>query len=126
MEIMIEYWVAIIETLRKHWARMFNGTKSLLYFMSALGLSLGTAAHAERVTISDVREHGSTQEATTKPAGLIRRYLTAEGSFYDPGIHETVLAIADNSLICRSSISSHWYGVVVWRGDASCSVILVT
>ncbi|GFS28893.1 hypothetical protein TNIN_80121 [Trichonephila inaurata madagascariensis] len=45
---------------------MFNGTKSLLYFMSALGLSLGTAAHAERhckrVTISDVREHGSMRE----------------------------------------------------------------
>ncbi|GFY59828.1 uncharacterized protein TNIN_353101 [Trichonephila inaurata madagascariensis] len=51
-------------------AEMFNeGTKSLLYFMSALGLSLGTAAHAyvdkegaERVMISDARVHDSTRE----------------------------------------------------------------
>ncbi|GFY11801.1 uncharacterized protein TNCV_1529931 [Trichonephila clavipes] len=51
-------------------AGMFKeGTKSLLYFMSALGLSLGTASHAyvgkedaERVMISDVRAHGSTRE----------------------------------------------------------------
>ncbi|GFW33409.1 hypothetical protein TNCV_2795761 [Trichonephila clavipes] len=47
---------------------MFNeGTKSLLYFMSALGLPLGTEApayfdkeDAQRVMISDARAHEST------------------------------------------------------------------
>ncbi|GFU33485.1 uncharacterized protein TNCV_1797471 [Trichonephila clavipes] len=49
---------------------MFNeGTKSLLYFMDALVLSLGTAAHAyvdredaEHVMICDARAHGSTRD----------------------------------------------------------------
>ncbi|GFY50747.1 uncharacterized protein TNIN_205731 [Trichonephila inaurata madagascariensis] len=51
-------------------AGMFNeGTKSLLYFMSALELSLGTVVHvyvdkedAEPVMISDVRAYGGTLE----------------------------------------------------------------
>ncbi|GFX10296.1 uncharacterized protein TNCV_1866911 [Trichonephila clavipes] len=51
-------------------AGMFNeGTKSLLYFMIALGLSLGTTVHAyvdqenaEHVMISNARAHESTRE----------------------------------------------------------------
>ncbi|GFW25495.1 uncharacterized protein TNCV_3722231 [Trichonephila clavipes] len=49
---------------------MFNeGTESLLYFMSALVLSLSITAHvnvnkedAERVMISDARAHGSSRK----------------------------------------------------------------
>ncbi|GFS49464.1 hypothetical protein TNCV_2411681 [Trichonephila clavipes] len=59
-----------------------EGKKPLLYFTSALGLSLGTVAHAyvdkedsERVMISDAWEHARRKNgSTTTPAGLIRSY----------------------------------------------------
>ncbi|GFW90474.1 uncharacterized protein TNCV_77081 [Trichonephila clavipes] len=84
-------------------AGMFNeGKKSLLYFMSTLEVSLGTAVHAyvdkkdaECMMICDTRPHGSTRERrkndfTTTPAGLIRSYCSAKGPSYGPGIDNTM------------------------------------
>ncbi|XP_015179220.1 PREDICTED: uncharacterized protein LOC107067854 isoform X1 [Polistes dominula] len=83
-------------------AGMVNeGTKSLLYFMSALGLSLGTAAHAyvdkedaERVMISNARAHGSTREGRMArrqhQLDLLEATGTAEGLSYGPEIDDTI------------------------------------
>ncbi|GFS80471.1 uncharacterized protein TNCV_3448701 [Trichonephila clavipes] len=71
---------------------IFNeGKKSLLYFMSALVLSFGTATHAyvdkdaERVMISDARTHGSTREGRIArrhhQLDLLEATDTAEGPF---------------------------------------------
>ncbi|GFY14037.1 uncharacterized protein TNCV_1296981 [Trichonephila clavipes] len=74
-------------------AGKFNGgTKSLLYFMSALELSLDTAAHAyvdkedvECVMISDARALGSTREGRMArrqhQLNLLEVTETAEGPF---------------------------------------------
>ncbi|GFY57448.1 uncharacterized protein TNIN_382721, partial [Trichonephila inaurata madagascariensis] len=79
---------------------MFNeDAKSVLYFMSALGLSLGTAAHAyvdkedtERVMISD-RAHGSSREGRMvrrqHQLCLLETTDTAESPSYGPGIDDT-------------------------------------
>lgn len=83
-------------------AAVYNeGTTSLLYFMSALGLSLGTAAHtyaekedAERVMISDARAHGSTREERMAQRqhqlDLLEATDTAQGPYYGPGIDDTM------------------------------------
>jgi len=83
-------------------AGIFNeGTASLLYYMKALGLSLGPNAHsfaekedAQRITISDRRAHESTREGR-----MVRRQYqmelleAAEGMedlLYGPGIDDSV------------------------------------
>ncbi|GFY50161.1 uncharacterized protein TNIN_81561 [Trichonephila inaurata madagascariensis] len=83
-------------------ARMFNeGTKSLLYLMSALEFSLGTVIHvyfdkedAELVMISDARAQGSTQEGRMArhqlQLDLLEATDTAEGPSYGSGIYDSM------------------------------------
>ncbi|GBO98946.1 hypothetical protein EVAR_39165_1, partial [Eumeta japonica] len=73
---------------------MFNkGTKSLLYFIRALGVSLRTATHAyvekedaQRVMISVARTHGSMREGRMArqqhQLDLLEANDTAEGHSY--------------------------------------------
>ncbi|GFY59059.1 uncharacterized protein TNIN_487991 [Trichonephila inaurata madagascariensis] len=81
---------------------MFNeGTESLLYFMSALGISLGTAVHAyvdqedaQHVMISNARAHGSMREGRMSrrqhQLDLLEATDTTEGPYYGPGIDDTM------------------------------------
>ncbi|PRD34176.1 UNVERIFIED_CONTAM: hypothetical protein NCL1_15401 [Trichonephila clavipes] len=64
---------------------MFNeGSKSLLYFMSAMELSLGTVAHVY-VGKEDAWKHARRKNGlTTTPAGLIRSYRYCRRSLLWP------------------------------------------
>lgn len=92
----------IVEIAAHIAAGTFNkGTASLLYYMSALGLSVGPNAHAyaekedaERVAISISRAHERTREGR-----MVRRRLQfdnleaaddAEGTSYGPGIDDSL------------------------------------
>ena len=81
---------------------MFNeGTASLLYYMSAMGLSLGPNAYlyaqkedAERVTISDRRAQESTREermvCRQHQIELLEAAEGMEGILYCPRIDDSV------------------------------------
>lgn len=83
-------------------AGIFNeGKTSLLYFMNALGLSLGPNAHAyvekgdaERISISDARAQGSTREGRMsrrqQHLAVLEANDEAESSSYDPGIDDSI------------------------------------
>ncbi|KAI4489725.1 hypothetical protein M0804_003907 [Polistes exclamans] len=75
---------------------------SLLYYMSAMGLSLGPNAHsfvskedAERISISDARAQGSTREGRMarrqQQLNILEANDEAEGSSYGAGIDDTIV-----------------------------------
>lgn len=83
-------------------AGIFNeGKRSLLYFMNALGLSLGPNIHAyvekedaERISISDARAQGSTREGRMsrrqQQLAVLEANYEAEGPSYGPGIDDSM------------------------------------
>jgi len=92
----------IVEMAAYITAGVFNeGTASLLYYMSAIGLSLGPIAYsfaekedAQRVMISDRRAHESTREGRmVRRQHQIEILEAAEGTedlLYGPGIDDSV------------------------------------
>lgn len=92
----------IVEIAANIAAGVFNeGKTSLLYYMSAMGLSLGPNAHsyvskedAERISISDARAQGSTREGRMarrqQQLNVLEANDEAEGSSYGAGIDDTM------------------------------------
>lgn len=90
----------VVEIAAYFAAATYNeGTTSLLHIMSALGLSLGTAAHdyaqkedEERVMISDARALGSTREERMArrqhQLDLLEAKDPTQGPSYGPGIDD--------------------------------------
>lgn len=83
-------------------AGIFNeGTAALLYYMNAMGVSLGSNAHsyrdkedAQRIKISDLRSHESTREGRMArrqhQIELLEAANDANGLLYGPGIDDSM------------------------------------
>ncbi|KAI4476148.1 hypothetical protein M0804_013811 [Polistes exclamans] len=123
----IEYRILNFITVFAAISEYVQCTTSLLHIISALGLSLGTAAHdyaqkedAERVMISDARALGSTREERMArrqhQLDLLEAKDPTQGPSYGPGIDDTMrfynLQTRTNQ-DGRSEIVSNVYGNMV-------------